>query len=103
MFNSLRPWINVPITIKPFIRRDGVGSPIYKDEWIETKAYPKADAVSIANNVGIEIKSGVQLYVEGSTVVKEQDAIIFEENERVVRAVTAYYRDGVQDIKVVYL
>lgn len=102
MFGSLHKWMNVPITIKPFLKRDGTGGTLYGADII-VKCYPKADAQTVSNNAGIEIKSGSQLYIDGNIQINEQDAVVFEERERMVRAVVAFYRNGIPDIKVAYL
>jgi len=102
MFDSLKSWMNVPIQVRPFLKRSGTGAAEY-DEEREEYCYPLSEAVLITNRAGVEVKSGTQLYVDGNVQIDEQDSITFEGHERTVAAVTTFYRNGVPDVKVVYL
>ena len=57
----------------------------------------------ITNKDGKEVVSAKQLYVEGTNPIKELDNVIFEGSEIEVKAIGYFYRNGIVDIKVVYL
>lgn len=102
MYASIKPWINVPYTIKPFIKRTGMGTKVY-DEPVDSVCYPVADCKLVVNVDGAEVTSTTQLYVDGNEAIKVTDSVIFGGEERPVLRISTYYRDGVPDLKVVYL
>lgn len=102
MYNSLKPWINVPYTIKPFRGFNGAGTKQF-DADIASKCYPVGDVKLVTDSKGSEVTSTTQLYVPGDEPVKVMDNIIFVGEERPVLRVAEYFRDGKPDIKVVYL
>lgn len=102
MYKSLKEWINVPVSILRFKSHDGAGDEVF--EPVSTiYAYPLSDITVVRNNTGIEVTSNTQLIVDGTTLVADYDRIIFEGSERPVQAIRTFYRNGVPDIKVVYL
>lgn len=102
MYASLKPWINVPYTILPFVKRNGAGTKQY-GEPVDSKCYPVGDVKLVTNDEGAEVTSTTQLYVPGTEAIKVTDAVIFEGSERSIVRINTFYRDGVPDIKVVYL
>lgn len=102
MYASLKDWINVPYSILPFLRYDGSGTKVY-DERIDSMCYPTGDVRKILDANGSEVTSTATLYVPGTERIKDTDTIVFEGKERSILRITNYYRDGVVDIKVVYL
>lgn len=102
MYASLKPWINVPYAILPFIKYSGGGAKIYGDR-IESLCYPTGDVRKILDVNGSEVTSTATLYVPGTDNIKDTDTVVFEGRERSILRITNYYRDGVVDIKVVYL
>ena len=102
MFDSIKPWINVPYQIKPFIKRNGAGTKQYGDT-IDSKCYPVGEVTLVTNSEGAEVTSTTQLYVFGTESVKITDNVVFGGEERPILRITSYYRNGVVDIKVVYL
>ena len=102
MFGSIKEWINVPYQIKPFIKRNGAGTKQYGDT-IDSKCYPVGDTTLVTNNDGAEVTSTTQLYVPGTEPIKVTDNVVFGGEERPILRITAYYRNGIEDIKVVYL
>ncbi len=102
MYDSLKPWINVPYTILPFIKYTGAGSKVHGDP-IESLCYPTGDVRKILDVNGSEVTSTATLYVPGTENIKDTDTVIFEGRERSIHRITNFYRDGVVDIKVVYL
>lgn len=102
MFDSIKPWINVTYQIKPFVKRNGAGTKQYGDV-ISSKCYPVDDTKLVTNNEGTEVTSNAQLYVDGSEPIKVTDDVIFNGEERPILHIGSYYRNGVVDLKVVYL
>lgn len=102
MYNSLKPWINVPYVIKPFLRYNGAGTKQF-DADIQSKCYPVGDVKLVTKEDGSEVTSTSQLYVDGSEPIKVTDNVIFASEERPILRITEYYRDGKVDLKVVYL
>lgn len=102
MYNSLKPWINVPYIIKPFLKYNGAGTKQFGDD-VPSKCYPVGDVKLVTNTEGAEVTSTTQLYVDGNEPVKITDNVVFADEERPILRVAEYYRDGNVDIKVVYL
>ena len=102
MFKSLKSWINLDATVKPYLRRDGTGDKVF-DKTVGIKCYAEGKVQIIKNGEGKEVVSNKQLYVDGNNPIKELDAVIFEGRETDVQAIGYFYRNGVVDIKVVYL
>lgn len=102
LYDSLKPWINVPVAIRPFRKRSGTGDKLYKDT-VDTLCYPHGHTKIVRNYLGADVVSQTQLYVDGSTAVSTLDNVIFEAEEYPIQAIDTFYRDGKPDIKVVYL
>lgn len=102
MYDSIKPWINVPLVIKPFLKYSGSGAKQF-DANVDAMCYPVGDNKLVTNEVGSEVTSTTQLYVDGTTTVKVTDNVIFNGEERPILRVANYYRNGVVDLRVVYL
>ena len=102
MYESLRPWINVPVTVKPFVGRTATGDKLYGEPY-EIMCYPQGEVNIVRNWNGVEVVSHNHLYVDGDTKVTKLDSIVFEGELLPVQAISTYYREGVPDIKVVYI
>ena len=102
MYDSLVSWVNIPYQIKPFDRRTGTGTKIFKDT-VDALCYPKSDNELVTDSKGAEVVSTTQLYIDGSTTISVLDNVIFEGEERPIKRIATFYRNGVPDIKVVYL
>lgn len=102
MYRSLKPWVNVPYQIKPFIKYDGAGNKIF-GEPRDAMCYPEGKVIVVINVHGATVTSTCQLYVDGDTALLPTDNIVFEGEERAIQRVNTYYRNGAPDIKVVYL
>lgn len=102
MYESLKPWVNIPYAIKPFIRRSGTGKAIY-GEPINSFCYPEAKMQLVKDSSGSEVVSSHTLYIEGSTSINVLDNVIFEDKEWAIANIVTFYRDGRPDCKVVYL
>jgi hypothetical protein len=102
MYESLKQWINVPVTIKPFIGRSATGEKLFGEPY-EALCYPRGEVNIVRNWQGVEVVSHNHLHMEGNIVVTKMDNILFEGEELPVQAISTFYRDGVPDIKVVYI
>lgn len=102
MYDSLKPWINVPYQIKPFLRRDGAGDKLFGDT-VSALCYPEADVKLIVDESGAEVISTTQLYIDGTQEIKVTDEVIFEGSVRPIQRINSFYRNGVVDLRVVYL
>lgn len=102
MYESLKPWINLPAQIKPFIRRNGAGTKLYGDA-VDIQCYAEGNVVVTTDNSGTEVVSNKQLYIDGSVTISELDCIVFEGSEKSIKSIGTFYRNGKPDIKVVYL
>lgn len=102
MYESIKDWINVPITVKPFIKRSATGDKIFGESYT-VLCYPQGEVNIVRNWQGVEVVSHNHLYMNGDEKVTKLDSIIFEGEELPVQAISSYYRDGVPDIKVVYV
>ena len=102
MFTSIKPWINVPFQIKPFLKRNGAGSKVFGEE-IEALCYPVGEVKLVVDSAGAEKTSTTQLYVDGNLAIKVTDDVVFEGATRPIQRISSFYRNGQADIKVVYL
>lgn len=102
MYDSIKEWINVPVTIKPFAGRTATGTKLF-GEAHEELCYPQGEVNIVRNWQGVEVISHNHLYMEGSVNVTKLDNIVFEGEDLPVQAISSYYRDGKPDIKVVYI
>ena len=102
MFNSIKEWINVPFSYKPYITRNGAGTAIY-DESVSSMCYPVSDVKIIVDYEGAEVTSTTTLYLDGLHPLKYNDVVIFEGFERRILRINTFYANGAPDIKVVYL
>ena len=102
MYASLVPWINVPYQYKPFIKYNGAGVRILGDP-VDSLCYPVGDTKFVTDVSGAQKVSTMQLYIPGTEKIKVNDIVLIEGEERAIYRITSYYRDGVVDIRVVYL
>lgn len=102
MYASLKTWINVPYQVKPFVRRDGAGTKVFGDT-IDSMCYPVGDVKLVTNAAGAEIVSTTQLYVPGTESIKVTDEVVFNGEVHAIQRITDYFRNGVVDVRVVYL
>ncbi len=102
MFKSLKAWMNLPVTIKPFVKRTGTGSKEFSAS-LSKLCYAEGKVQLVKSKEGKEVVSHKQLYIDGSVELSELDNVIFEGKESEIQAIAYFYRNGVADIKVVYL
>ena len=102
MYDSVKPWINVPYQYKPFIKYNGAGVRQLGDP-VDSLCYPVGDTKFVTDVSGAQKVSTMQLYVPGTEAIKVNDTVIIAGEERAIYRITSYYRDGVVDLKVVYL
>lgn len=94
--------MDLPVTIKPYIKRSGTGQKIYGPN-INTLCYAEGKVVVVSDSSGAEVVSNMQLYLDGPVEINELDAIIFDKHEKSIKSIGTFYRKGVADLKVVYL
>lgn len=102
MYESLKPWIDVPVVIKPFAGRSGDGTKLF-GESRTVLCYPQGEVNIVRNWQGVEVVSHNHLYMSGEEEVSKLDNIIFAGEDLPVQAISVFYRNGVPDIKVVYV
>ena len=102
MYQSIKEWINVPITVKPYVKRSATGDKLFGDSY-ELLCYPQGEVNIVRNWQGVEVVSHNHLYMDGNAKITKLDNVIFEGEELPVQAISTYYRDGKPDIKVVYV
>lgn len=102
MYESLKPWLNVPVVVKPYVRRSATGDKIFGPSY-EVMCYPQGEVNIVRNWQGVDVVSHNHLYMDGSTQITKLDNVVFEDEELPVQAISVYYRDGKPDIKVVYV
>lgn len=102
MYESLRPWINVPVVIKPYAGRSATGDKLFGEPH-EELCYPQGEVNIVRNWQGVEVVSHNHLHMDGTVQVTKLDNIIFEGEDLPVQAISTFYRDGKPDIKVVYI
>lgn len=105
MYDSLREWVNVPMTITPYIGRDGTGDKQYGESF-EVLCYPVGEVKKVVNDKGVEVVSSSHIYIDGHTKISTLDLLTIDGfvglSDEIIR-ITTYYREGAPDIKVVYL
>lgn len=102
MYESLKEWINVPVEIKPFVGRSSTGAKIFGESRTEL-CYPQGEVNIIRNWQGVEVVSHNHLHFDGSIEITKLDNVVFEGEDLPVQAISVFYRNGVPDIKVVYV
>lgn len=103
-YESLKPWIRFPLTIRPFVKRTGSGTKEFGRNRT-TRCYPVHTNQLVTETTGAEVVSTTQLYVDATTQVTEMDNVIFEGQERPIKKVTTHYdgNTGAASIRTVYL
>lgn len=102
MYDSLKPWLNLPVTIHPFIKRNGTGSKQFGED-VRAVCYAQGETVFVKNVDGEEVTSNTQLYFDGNVTINVLDCVTFYDVRYNIKSIAAFYRDGRVDIKVVYL
>ena len=102
MYDSLKPWINVTVTVKPYLKRGATGDKIFGESY-DVLCYPQGEVNIVRNWQGVEVVSHNHLYMFGDTKISKLDNVLFEGEELPVQAISVFYRNGKPDIKVVYV
>ncbi len=102
MYDSLKAWIDVPVIVKPYIKRSATGDKVFGEERT-ILCYPQGEVNIVRNWQGVEVVSHNHLYVDGNTEITKLDNVIFEGEDLPVQAISTFYRNGKPDIKVVYV
>jgi len=102
MFKSLKTWMNLPFVFRPYIGRSGNGTKQFADNE-SGLCYAEGSVKVVKDAQGKEVVSTKQLYVDGNSSIKELDNVVFEGRESEIKAIGYFYRNGLVDMKVVYL
>ena len=102
MYDSLKSFIDVAYQYRPFLKYNGAGTAQY-DKVIDSKCYPVGDTQVVTNEEGVEVTSNTQLYVDGTEPIKVRDQVIFNGEARKIIRINDFYRNGIIDLRVVYL
>ena len=102
MYESIRPWVNVPVVVKPYAGRSATGDKLFGESHSEL-CYPQGEVNIVRNWQGVEVVSHNHLHMDGSVQISKLDNVIFEGEDLPVQAISTFYRNGVPDMKVVYI
>ena len=103
--------MNIPYGRKVFIKSGPTGARIFEkepddeetDRIVQGVCYPVGEMEQISDFRGSLVVSSTKLYIPGSIELNVQDSIIFEGREQTIHKIAIFYRNGVPDVKVVYL
>lgn len=105
MFNSIKPWMTVDVTVKPFIGVDASADKQYGDE-TTIKAYVTG-GIEVTNDLrGNEVRSTSQVYFDPSVyTVNPEDRIIVDGQEKDIISMSTWYdgNTGKPSIKELWL
>lgn len=102
MYNSLKEWMNVPVIIRPFKKRDGAGDKIF-DAPATVKSYPVYEVKYVRNALGADVLSSHHFHVDGDTQVSALDEVFVDSDWLPIQAIEVFFRNGKPDIKVVHV
>jgi hypothetical protein len=102
MFASVKPWINMPFEIKPFIGFNEYGDKEFGES--ESKLCYRVDKTEQIKDIrGVDVISDTQLYINGSEEISELSVVVLCGREWNIQKISTYFKDGVPSLKVVYL
>ena len=103
MYNSMKDWLHTPITILPYVSVDGVGDITYGVP-INAVCFIQGKMQIVVDKFGKEVVSDLQVYLDGSTSIKVQDAVTLLGITHDIKALSPFYDDkGIVSLWVVYL
>jgi hypothetical protein len=94
--------MNLPYSYKVYLGRSGTGAKQFSDT-VTGLCYATGEVKIIKDNDGKEAVSTKQLYVDGTVPIVALDNVLFEDSESEIQSIGFFYRNGIVDIKVVYL
>lgn len=101
MYDSIKDWLNVDLTIRQFIKRDGAGDKTFKKP-ITVASYPVFETKLVRNSLGVDVSTSHHYYVDGNVAVSVLDEVQADDKWLPIQAIDVFYRDGLPDIKVVH-
>lgn len=101
MYESLREWMDVPITVTPCTGRDGRGDKIMGKSF-SVNSYPVSEIKLVRNAAGVDVVSKRHHYIDAAVAISCLDNILFEGEDLPIQAIETFYRAGKPDILVVY-
>ncbi len=102
MYDSLKAWLNLPVTRKPFIGYTGAGDKMFGDA-INLMCYIDGAVKLVTNREGSQVTSTIQLFIAGHNKLNLQDVFILASVDYDVIAIHPFYRNGKKDMWVVYI
>jgi hypothetical protein len=102
MFDCLREWMDVPAKRFPYISTTGTGQKVFGQP-VDFLCYPTGKVTTVTDKHGEQVVSNNQLYVPGELEYSEFDEVLFEGRVRPLKTISTFYRNGVPDVKVLYL
>ena len=102
LLKSVKSWCNLPARVRTFTGYDGTGKKTFNNP-TNILVYAEGKMEVITNFDGKQVVSNTQLYMDGTIALQPLDEIIFEDVSRTIQHIGTFYRNGVADLKVVYL
>lgn len=102
MFNSTKKWLDIPVVIKPFLIRDSADEKTFEDP-VASFCYPEYKTTVLRNRHGQEVVSSTVLYMDSEDTLSEDDEIIFDGVEHVIKGLGKLYRKGKLNLWMVYI
>lgn len=102
MFDSIKSWLDVPLYVRKFDKRDGAGDKSFKNT-IVVDTYPVIETKYVRTPQGAEVLSSSHYYMEGSTDISVMDEVQLDDGDWLqILSIEVFYRNGRPDLKVVY-
>lgn len=102
MYESVKEWLNVPIKLRPFSKRNGAGEKIFF-EFVSINSYPVFEAKYVRNTLGADVLTNHHFYIDGSNSVSVLDEVQVDGEWLPIQAIDTFFRLGKPDIKVVHV
>lgn len=102
MYESLKEWMDVQVTIRPFEKRDGAGDKFFKNP-VSILTYPVFEAKYVRNSLGADVLTNHHFYIDGDKQVSILDEVQIDNEWLPIQAIDTFFKDGKPDIKVVHV
>lgn len=102
MYDSIKDWLDVPLYVRKFDKRDGAGDKQFKST-VLVDTYPVIETKYVRNQLGAEVLSNSHFYMDGTTDISIMDEVQFDDGDWLqILSIEVFYRNGRPDLKVVY-
>ncbi len=102
MYESLKEWMDVPVSIRPFEKRSGTGDKTFKEP-ITIDSYPVFEAKYVRNSLGADVLTNHHFYIDGNKQISILDEVQVDSEWLPIQAIDTFFRRGKPDIKVVHV